>query len=150
MLTFTDNISDFSPLSGLTELSILTLSDTEISDISALSGLVNLETLILNQNRIVDVSPLVSLRNLKNLQLHENNISDFSPLDGIRETIEVFTWFGNPGFPQGGPKIEGPWLWLTLPMKVDEDGTLTDYLAAASNGKLQKNRSLPAVHQRAL
>ena len=134
-LTHTDNILDLSPLSGLTDLEHLALSDTEISDISALSGLVNLETLILNQNRIVDASPLASLRNLKNLQLHENNISDFSPLDGIRETIEVFTWFGNPGFPQGGPNIEGPWLWLTLPMKVDEDGTLTDYLAKASNGK---------------
>ena len=134
-LTHTDNISDLSPLSGLTDLEHLALSDTEISDISPLSGLVNLKTLILNQNRIVDVSSLASLRNLKNLQLHENNISDFSPLDGIRETIEVFTWFGNPGFPQGGPNIEGPWLWLTLPIKVDEDGTLTDYLAKASNGK---------------
>ena len=113
----------------------LALSDTEISDISSLSGLINLETLILNANRIVDVSPLASLRNLKNLQLHDNNISDFSPLDGIRQNIEVFTWFNNPGFPQGGPNIEGPWLWLTLPIKADEDGTLTDYLAKASNGK---------------
>ena len=88
--------------------------------------------MILNENRIVDVSPLASLRNLKNLQLHENNISDLSPLAGIRETIEVFTWFGNPAFPQGGPNIEGPWLWLTLPVKVDKD---VDYLAKASNNK---------------
>ena len=130
-LTHTDNISDFSPLSGLTDLEHLALSDTEISDISSLSGLVNLETLILNQNRIVDVSPLASLRNLKNLQLHNNNISDFSPLDRIRQNIEVFTWFGNPGFPQGGPNIEGPWLWLTLPV----DGHDDDYLAKATNGK---------------
>ena len=122
-------------MSGLIDLQHLALSDTEISDVSPLSGLVNLETLILNQNRIVDVSPLASLRNLTNLQLHNNNISDFSPLARLRQTIEVFTWFNNPGFPQGGPNIEGPWLWLTLPIKVDEDGTLTDYLAKASNGK---------------
>ena len=134
-LTHTNNISDLSPLSGLTDLEHLALSATEISDISPLAGLVNLKTLILNQNRIVDVSPLASLPNLKNLQLHENNIFDLSPLDRIRESIEVFTWFGNPAFPQGGPNIKGPWLWLTLPVKVDKDGPLTDYLAKASNNK---------------
>ena len=136
-LTHTDHISDFSPLSGLTDLEHLALSDTEISDLSPLVGLVNLETLILNANRIVDVSPLASLHNLKNLQLHENNISDLSPLAGIRETIEVFTWFGNPVFPQGGPNIAGPWLWLTLPVKVDKDG---DYLAKASNNKYEEQQ----------
>ena len=72
---------------------------------------------------------------MKNLQLHENNITDLSALDGIREHIEVFTWFGNPVFPEGGPNIEGPWLWLTLPVKVDADRPLTDYLAKASNNK---------------
>ena len=139
-LTHTDNISDFSPLSGLTDLEHLALSNTEISDISPLATLANLETLILNRNRIVDVSPLASLRNLKNLQLHNNNVSDFSPLDPIRETIEVFTWFGNPGFPQGGPNIEGPWLWLTLPVEIDKDGPLTDYLAKASNSKITEEQ----------
>ena len=131
-LNHTDHISDFFPLSGLTELRHLDLSDTEISDLTPLAELVNLETLILNANRIVDVSPLASLRNLKNLQLHENNISDLSPLAGIRETIEVFTWFANPAFPKGGPNIEGPWLWLTLPVIVDRE---SDYLAKASNNK---------------
>ena len=130
-LTHTDNISDLSPLSELTDLEHLDLSDTEISDLSPLAGLVNLETLILNENRIVDVSPLAFLQNLKDLQLHTNNISDFSPLDGIRQNIEVFTWFGNPGFPQGGPNIEGPWLWLTLPINGHND----DHLAKATNGK---------------
>ena len=134
-LTNTDNISDISPLSGLTDLEHLGLAKTDISDVSPLAGLVNLETLILNQNRIVDVSPLASLGNLKNLQLHNNNISNFTPLDSIRQNVEVFTWFGNPGFPQGGPNIKGPWLWLTLPVEVDKDGRLTDYLAKASNSK---------------
>ena len=136
----TNNISDFSPLSGLIELRHLDLFHTEISDLSALARLVNLETLILNENRIVDVSPLASLRNLKRLELQVNNISDFSPLDRIRETIEVFNWYANPGFPQGGPKIAGPWLWLTLPAKVDEDVLLTDYLAKASNSKVTEEQ----------
>ncbi len=136
-LTHTDNISDFSPLSGLTNLEHLDLSDTEISDLTPLAGLINLETLILNENRIVDVSPLASLRNLKDLQLHKNNISDLSPLARIRESIEVFTWFGNPAFPQGGPNIEGPWLWLTFPGKADKD---VDYLATASNNKITEEQ----------
>ena len=129
----TNNITDFSPLSGLTELRHLNLFHTEISDISALAGLVNLETLILNQNRIVDVSPLVSLHNLKTLYLHVNNIEDFSPLDGMRKNIEVFTWHRNPGYPQGGPKIEGPWLWLMLQSHWDHQ---IDHLSEASNGKV--------------
>ena len=139
-LTHTDNISDLSPLSGLTDLEHLDLSNTDISDISPLAALANLETLILSRNRIVDVSPLASLHKLKNLQLHRNNIVDFSPLDHIRQNIEVFTWFGNPGFPQGGPNIEGPWLWLTLPIEVDKDVPLTDYLAKASNSKITEEQ----------
>ncbi|MDE0427492.1 MAG: cohesin domain-containing protein [Candidatus Poribacteria bacterium] len=135
-----DNVQDFSPLSGLTELRHLDLFDTGISDLSPLSGLVNLETLILNSNNIVDVSPLTSLRNLKRLELHENNISDFSPLDPIRETIEVFIWDSNPGFPQGGPKIAGPWLWLTLPANWGEDFLLTDYFAKVSNNKVTEEQ----------
>ncbi len=136
----TNNITDFSPLSGLTELRHLDLFHTEISDLSPLAGLVNLETLILNENRIVDVSPLASLHNLKRLELHINNISDFSPLDGIRETMEVFNWYSNPGFPQGGPKIAGPWLWLTLPAEGDKDVLLRDYLAKASNNKVTEQQ----------
>ena len=161
-LTSTENITDFSPLSGLTELKHLGLHNTGISDFSALSGLVNLETLILSRNQIVDVSllaslrnletlelsennivdvsPLASLHNLKRLELHINNISDFSPLDDIRETIELFTWYSNPGFPQGGQKITGPWLWLTLSSEEDEDVLLRDYLATASNNKVTEQQ----------
>ena len=136
----TNNITDFSPLSGLTELRHLDLFHTEISDLSALAGLVNLETLILNENRIADVSPLASLHNLKRLELQVNNILDFSPLDGIRETIEVFNWYSNPGFPEGGPKITGPWSWLTLPAEQDEDVLLTDHLAKTSNNKVTEEQ----------
>ena len=142
-LTHTDAISDLSPLSGLTDLEHLDLYSTEIVDVSPLSGLVNLETLILAYNRIVDVSPLASLRNLKNLNLHGNNISDFSPLDGIRKNLKEFTWYDNPAFPQGGPKIAGPWQWLMLPVQAEGwggVGLLTDYLKAASEGKVTEQK----------
>ncbi len=136
----TNNITDFSPLSGLTELRHLDLFHTEISDLSALAGLVNLETLILDANRIVDVSPLASLHNLKTLYLHVNNIEDFSALDDIRKKIEVFTWHRNPGYPQGGPKIEGPWLWLMLQSHWTTGTEQIDHLSKASNGKVPEQQ----------
>ena len=75
------------------------------------------------------------LRNLKTLLLNVNNIDDISPLEGIREDMEVFRWHKNPGYPQGGPKIEGPWLWLQLP-----EETSVDYLAEASDRKVTEQQ----------
>ncbi len=136
----TNNITDFSALSGLTELRHLDLFHTEISDLFPLAKLINLETLILDWNRIVDVSPLASLHNLKTLYLHVNNIEDFSPLDGIRKKTEVFTWHRNPGYPEGGPKIEGPWLWLMLQSHWTEGTDQIDHLSKASNGKITEQQ----------
>ena len=139
-LPHTNNITDFSPIAAFTNLKHLDLFHTEISDISLLAGLTHLETLVLDHNEIVDVSPLASLHNLKNLELHDNNITDFSPLDGIRGNLEEFTWFSNPGFPQGGPQIEGPWEWLMLPVEETAHGLLVDYLAEASDGKVTEQQ----------
>ena len=56
------------------------------------------------------------------------------------ETLEEFTWFSNPGFPQGGPQIEGPWQWLMLPIEETAHGLLVDYLAEASDGKVTEQQ----------
>ncbi len=150
---FGNPISDLSPLSGLIKLKHLYLPAGEISDLTPLAGLINLEELYLHHNNIsdtsplanlaklrwivlydndiLDISPLAGLTNLKWLHIAENDILDVSPLDGLRENI-AFNWFDNPGFPEGGPKIEGPWLWVMLP-----DTTLdssTDLLSEASGG----------------
>ena len=125
-------VSDVSPLTGLINLERLRLqSNRKISDISPLASLKNLEWLDLSTNKISDVSPLAGLHNLKHLQLERNNISDFSPLDGLRENTEIH-WFSNPGFPQGGPKIEGPWLWVLVPGEGHDNGI--DLLSRASGG----------------
>ncbi len=125
-------ISDISPLAGLINLEVLGLFGSgRISDISPLASLKNLKVLDLHTNSISDVSPLAGLRNLEELYLHVNNISDISPLDGLRGNTQL-VWFGNPGFSQGGPKIEGPWLWLFV-----QGANLrksTDYLSQASDG----------------
>ena len=126
-----NSISDLSPLARLTGLKELYLPECEISDISPLAGLIRLERLSLDDNNISDLSPLARLTNLKWLEVSRNNISDFSPLAGLRENITLI-WYDNPGFPKGGPKIEGPWLWVALPgTRLSSD---TDLLAQATGG----------------
>ena len=125
-------ISDLSPLKNLTELTHVNLGDNSIlSDISPLAELTDLEWVNLELNAISDVSPLAGLTNLKWLKLDNNQISDFSPLDSLRENATI-SWILNPGAPQGGPKIEGPWLWVIVPgERLDSS---TDSLAQASSG----------------
>ena len=124
-------ISDISPLAGLTNLGWLILGNNEISDISPLASLTGLTRLDLRHNNISDLSPLAGLTNLKWLEVSGNNISDLSPLEGLRENITLI-WYDNPAFPKGGPKIEGPWLWVALPST--RLSSRTDLLAKASGG----------------
>ena len=124
-------ISDLTPLVLITGLKELYLVNNEISDISPLRGLTGLTRVNLEENNIVDISPLAALTNLTWLDLSHNEISNFSPLDGLRENIKLI-WFDNPAFPKGGPKIEGPWLWVVLPDAELDSGT--DLLSEASGG----------------
>ena len=74
-------LNDLSPLSGLTGLRTLELTENEITDISPLSGLTGLTELNLSENEIVDISPLSGLTGLLTLNLNYNcNIEDLSPL----------------------------------------------------------------------
>ena len=123
------SLSDLKPLVGLTDLKELNLAANGIADISPLAELTGLNHLDLRDNDISDISALARLTNLESLRINNNKIFDFSPLDGIRENIE-FVWYDNPGFPTGGPKIEGPWLWVVLPdVELDSE---TDLLSEAS------------------
>jgi internalin A len=79
----TNQIEDITPISGLTRLKSLDLSNNQISDISALSGMAALETLILYKNNITDISALSGLSNLTSLDLERNQITDISPLSGL-------------------------------------------------------------------
>ena len=130
---------DLSPLSELTTVKELWLPDCGISNLSFLEKLTTLERANLGRNNISDISTLSALPNLKWLDLSRNQISDFSPLDGRRERIKLI-WYGNPGFPKGGPKIEGPWLWAVLP-DVDIDNhrwslLQRDLLSEVTGGKV--------------
>ena len=81
LLDLSDNeVSDLSPLAGLTHLKVLDLSHTAISDVSVLAGLTNLVKLHLNSTAISDVSALAGLTNLIRLDLSHTAISDVSAL----------------------------------------------------------------------
>ena len=126
------DISDLSPLAGLTGLEELTITNSGISDISALAGLTELVRIDLARNEISDISPLAGLTNLKWVILRNNQISDLSLANRLRENIPTFVWHDNPGFPEVGPKIEGPWLWIVLP-NTDRHSS-KDLLSEASGG----------------
>lgn len=137
-----NHISDISPLIDLSNLESLSIKDNEISDISPLSGLANLRELQIGENNILDVSPLASLHKLQFLEIEHNSISDFAPLDELRQKATV-VWHGNPGFPKGGPKIEGPWLWVTVPGEGEHQRNLSrdrDLLADASDGAVTEQQ----------
>ena len=129
-------ISDLTPVAGLTNLDNLRLHVNNISDLSPLAGLIKLNRLELGGNNISDLSPLAGLINLKWLRIDNNNISDLSPLDGMRENLKLL-WHNNPGFPKGGPKIEGPWLWVVLPDTRLGD---TDLLSETSGGTVTETK----------
>ena len=126
-----NEISDISPVARLAGLNRLSLEGNDISDISPLAGLTNLKWLNLENNEISNISPIFGLTNLTWLSVSRNNISDLSPLEELRKKITLF-WAENPGIPQGGPKIEGPWLWGLLAGAELESNT--DLLSEASGG----------------
>ena len=130
-------LSDLSPLAALPGLKELYLVNVGNSDISSLSRLTGLNRLNIAENNISDISPLAGLTNLKWMAVNHNNITDFSPLDRLRENTKI-VWYDNPGFPRGGLKIEGPWLWVMLPDTRLDGGT--DILAEASGGTVTEEK----------
>ena len=88
-----NNISDLTPLAGLTNLTELYLAYNNISDLTPLAGLTNLRSLDLTENQISDLTPLAGLTNLWYLYLTANPISDVTPLTGSTNLKEV--WLDN-------------------------------------------------------
>ena len=125
-----NEVSDVSPLASLRGLTWLDLEDNAISDVSALSELGSLTWLNLSRNAVTDVSLLASLPSLTWVGLSGNAVSNISGLEELSEVTPV-SHFINTAFPEAGPKIVGPWLWVIVPgSRLDH----TDFLARASRG----------------
>ena len=91
VLSLSDNnqISNISPLAGLTQLFGLGLSGNQINDISPLARLTQLEQLYISGNQISDISPLTQLTQLEQLHINRNQISDISPLTQLTQLTEL-------------------------------------------------------------
>jgi Leucine-rich repeat (LRR) protein len=74
-------ITDLTPLSGLTVLTVLWLEGNLFTDISPLSTLTTLEEIFLFTTPITDISALQNLTALTNVQLMDvGGLSDIQPL----------------------------------------------------------------------
>ena len=124
-------VSDLSGAERLTQLRYLAADHALISDVAPLAGLINLERLVIDNNQISDVAPLSGLVNLKYLDVSRNMINDITPLASLENL--VVAWGDNPGFP-GGPKIEGPWLWVMIPGAALTADPSVDFLSKTSGG----------------
>ena len=136
-------ISNVSALAGLKHLNTLNLLNTNASDITPLAGLKRLNALYLSNNGLSDVEPLANLTHLTVLHLEHNAISDMAPLTSLGEQALIYLR-GNPVFGTPGPKIEGPWLWMMVPIGGDGAAPAAasgiDYLYQATSGTVSEQQ----------
>jgi hypothetical protein len=91
-LTFASayNVSDITPLSGLTGLMSLTIADTQVGDLRPLAGLTGLISLgLFGRSIIADLSPLANLTDLTSLDVTWTSVSDLTALAGLTNLNHV-------------------------------------------------------------
>ncbi len=76
-------VADAAPLAQLTNLQRLDLSRTEVADAAPLAGLTNLRELSLSGTQVADAAPLARLTNLQDLFLSDTQVADLAPLAGL-------------------------------------------------------------------
>lgn len=89
-ISMTRNVTDFTPLQQLPQLTNLYLIEDGLTDISFLSEMKNLKVLQLISNDISDVSPLAGLTGLEELWLGNNGSLNYEVLSGLTNTKIVF------------------------------------------------------------
>jgi internalin A len=85
-------IADATPLAGLTALTELDISYTQIADATPLAGLTALTELNLSVTKIADATPLAALTGLTELALSRTQIADATPLAGLTALTELALW----------------------------------------------------------
>ena len=73
-------IQDAEPISRLTNIEFLDMSDSKIDDLSPLYGLHNLKSLNVKNTIISDLSALSNLKNLKELNIENTDVKSLKPL----------------------------------------------------------------------
>lgn len=87
----TDSLLDLSPLEALRELKYIDLSDTEITQLGPLSNVTFLESLDLSETPTVDIQFIKYSDRLKHLNISNTKIEDISELANLKalETLEA-------------------------------------------------------------
>ena len=73
-------IQDAEPISRLTNIEFLDMSDSKIDDLSPLYGLHNLKSLNVKNTIVSDLSALSNLKNLKELNIENTDVKSLKPL----------------------------------------------------------------------
>ena len=115
LYAYETDITDITPLAGLTKLEMLSISKTKVSDLSAVAGLKNLTDLEIYEDPVtsiapvahltklekfeafsipsnghaLDITPLAGLTNLKELNLLDNGLSDITPLQNLTKLEQL-------------------------------------------------------------
>jgi Leucine-rich repeat (LRR) protein len=87
-----NQISDITPLAGLTNLTVLDLAGNQISDLTPLAKLINLTILDLDDNQISDPKPLEGLTNLTWLGLYRNPVTR-QQVDALKRALPKLPWW---------------------------------------------------------
>jgi Leucine-rich repeat (LRR) protein len=93
-------ISDVTPLSGLTKMRRLFITGSDVEDISPLAGMTELTYVDLVANRISDISAIAQFKKAHLIELDDNDVTDLAPLLGAVWTPaegcgDILLW-GNP------------------------------------------------------
>lgn len=92
-----DAVTDISAVKSLAKLEILAINEAaELKDISAVAGLTGLKNLSVSGTSVADISAVAKLTNLEQLDLSNNKITDISALSALNnDKLEVLYITGN-------------------------------------------------------
>lgn len=83
-------MQDVAPISRLTNLEYLDLSNSKIDDISPLYGLHNLKSLNISGTIVSDLTPLASNKNLRELNIENTKVESLNPLHEINALTKIY------------------------------------------------------------
>jgi len=94
-LNWLDYLNDLTPFKDMYNLRELKVNASNVTDLTPISGLTNLEILDLTSNKnLSDITPISNLTSLKQLNLAFNNILDLKPIENLTN-LEKLSLFGN-------------------------------------------------------
>lgn len=116
------DITDVSPLAGLTKLKVLELGGQRIKNVAPLAGLKNLQRLSLVGNEIMDFSSIASLQNIPDLVITGQRIL----LDSINVNANTKShdWVSSAKMPDGTPMRVAPMKQLGMMMAFEDSGAV--------------------------